>query len=213
MCVPIWLDNKIVWILNLEDRRPHVFEGPEKETVERLIDEVEASLERALSTTVLKEVLDAVPDAVVITDLAGKILRCNLAARDMLGGNATGKALSRFFAEGSEGANAVTRETGHPVEGTLFGRDNTETNVVVSTRVPSEQYDRRVVFMQDSDKLKWEKETRQLMKSLADVASQIRVPLSLVSSFVRQIGRQAVDQAPRLAEMANRAVEQLGRWS
>ncbi len=73
------------------------------------------------------------------------------------------------------------------------------------------QYDRRVVFMQDTDRLNWQAETRQVMQTLAAVASQVRVPLSLVSSFVRQIGRQAADQAPRLADMAGRAVEQLGR--
>ncbi len=116
MCVPIRLQGQVVWILNIEDKRPHAFKEPDREAIERLMGELEASLERALGAAILDEVLDAVPDAVVITDLAGRILRCNLSAREMLGGKPGQQMLASFFPEDPGCAAAVVQQTSVPVK-------------------------------------------------------------------------------------------------
>jgi len=185
MCVPIRLQGAVIWILNLEDERPNTFAVPEKATVERLMHELESSLERTLSSALLDEVLDTVPDAVVVTNLAGSILQCNLSARAMLGSEPKGEMIASFFPNDPECAAATTQQTSYPVEGVVISRDGTRTRVLVSARVPSLQYDRRVITMRDSNRLQWQRETSQLMQSLADVASQVRIPLLLASSFVR----------------------------
>jgi PAS domain-containing protein len=212
MCVPVALQGQILWILNLEDRRPDAFREPDRRAVEGLMSQIEASLERSLGAALLNEVIDGVPEGVVITDTEGRMLSGNLAARDMLAGEANGAKLVDFFAEGSEEAKAaIGQQTSYPVEGTLVGLDGNETRVLVRSSIPRVEYDRRVVFLQDADKLTWHAETRQLMEILRSVAAQVRVPLSFASSLVRQIGRVGKDQSPRVIELVSRAIQHLSR--
>lgn len=212
MCVPVALQGQIVWILNIEDRRPVAFRGTDRKAIEVLMNQIEASLELSLGAALLNEVIDAVPEGVVITDTDGKILSGNLAAREMLGGQARGEKLAKFFRGSEEAAAAVGQQTSYPVEGMLVGRDRNETRVLVRSSIPRVEYDRRVVFLQDADKLTWQAETRQLMETLRSVAAQVRVPLSFASSLVRQIGRAGKDQLPqRVMDLAGRAIQHLSR--
>jgi PAS domain-containing protein len=211
LCVPIRVEGKMVWVLNIEDRRPHAFRGPDRDKLARLMGELEPALERLLIAALLDQVLDAVPDGLVITDLGGRIVKGNLTARKMLGGAAAGTLLQSFFPESSEGAAAVVRETSIPVEATLTDTRRHPVSVLISTKSPREEYDRRVVLLQDREKLNWQAETRELLDALGQVAAQVRVPLSFVSTFVRQIKRATEDSAPQVAEMATHAIEQLGR--
>jgi PAS domain-containing protein len=210
MCVPIHVEDKIVWILNIEDSRPHAFKAPDKEKVERLMLELEPSLEKALGSALLDQVLDDAPDAIVITDFGGTILKCNRAATLLLGGRAEGEGLAGFFQPGSKGQEVAMRtrsERSVPVEAVIVGRDGRQTQVLMRARVPRDEYERRVVILQDRLKIDGQAETRKL----AEVTSETRVPLSLVSTFVRQIKRLTADTAPSLERLADHAIEQLGR--
>ena len=217
LCVPIRSGdevaqgsrNDIAWVLNIEDHRPHAFKGPDQQAIRDLIGEVGKSLLRMLDAALLEQVLEEVPHAVVITDLDGRILQYNRCAKDMIGEGADGMQLDRFFAGDAVAAKAVLRETSLPVEGTVTGLDGRRNAVLISARVPRIEYDRLVVFMQDARKLAWQAETREVMRALGDVAAETRIPLSLVSSYIRQMGRQSSGIAGGVAEMASRAAAQL----
>lgn len=211
LCVPIRVQDKVIWILNIEDQRPNAFKEPDQEAVKRLMSELEPSLERTLASALLDQVLDDVPDSIVITDAEGNILKCNYNARAMLGGEPYGAPLESFFEEDSEAADAIAAITNinKPLEATLTALDGQQRKVLVRTRVPTDGYDRRVVLLQDRDKLEWQAQSRQLMQTLGDLAAQVRVPLSLASTFIRQIKKMAINSDPQLASMADHAIEQL----
>lgn len=210
MCVPIRVQEKVVWILNLEDQRPHAFKEPDREAVERLMRELEPSLERALSAALLEQVLEDAPDGVVITDFDSQILRCNRAAAVMLGAGVEGRNLVDFFEPNSRGADVARRarsERSIPVEAELTGLDGTRTTVLMRSRVPRDEYERRILVLQDSRKIDWQVETRRL----SAITSEARVPLSLASTFVHHIRKVAAEASPTLAKLADHAIKQLGR--
>lgn len=213
MCVPIRVEDRIVWILNIEDQRPDAFKDPDQETVKQLMLELEPSLERTLASALLDQVLEDAPDAIVITDARGNILKANDGAREMLGGEPIGASLETFFEEGSDASEAIAHVTNNtiPLEATLVGLDDRRTNVLIRTRIPRDEYGRCVILLQDRDKLEWQTQTRQLMNALEETAARVRIPLSLASTFVRQIRRSAGLDAGQIAEMADRAIEQLAQ--
>jgi PAS domain-containing protein len=201
--------NDIAWILNIEDHRPHAFKGPDQLAIRDLMSEVGISLLRMLDAALLEQVLEEVPQGVVITDLKGRILHYNRCAKDMVGEGAEGLQLNQFLVGDPLPATAVLQETSLPVDRTVTALDGHRTAVLISARVPRIQYDRLVVFMQDTRKLAWQTETREVMQALGDLAAETRVPLSLVSSYIRQMGRQSSSTAVVLADMASRAAAQL----
>jgi PAS domain-containing protein len=210
MCVPIRVEDRVAWILNIEDRRPHAFMEPDRAAVERLMRELEPSLERALSAALLEQVLEDAPDGVVITDFDSRILKCNRAATAMLGGAAEGRNLADYFEPHSKGAEVAMRarsERTVPIEACVIGAGGTRLDVLMRSRVPRDEYERRVVVLQDRQKIDWQAETRRL----ATVTSEARVPLSLVSTFVRHIATMTEDSSPDVARLAEHAIRQLER--
>jgi PAS domain-containing protein len=210
MCVPIQVQDMIPWILNIEDRRPCAFQEPDRESVERLMRELEPSLERALSAALLDQVLEDAPDGVVITDFESRILRSNRVAAAMLGETGLGRNLADFFKPGSKGEEVAKRarsERTVPIPATIIGSAGGTAEVLMRSRVPRDEYQRRIVVLQDLQKMDWQAETRRL----AAVTAEARVPLSMISTFVRHIATLAEKSDPAVASLAEHAIKQLSR--
>ena len=213
LCVPIRVQGRVTWILNLEDRRPFAFTDVDKHRVESLMRQLEPPLERALNSALLGQILDDSPDGVIITDAAGRIVQCNMNAREMLDGEHAGEELVRFFVDETAAKEAAssTFNINVAVDGAVIGSEGTKTEVLIRARIARDESDRRIVILQDRGKAEWQSETRELIKILADLAAEARIPLSLASTFLRQIQRTASETSPRIEEIASRAIEQLGQ--
>src|SRR5262245_34507655 len=73
----------------------------------------------------------------------------------------------------------------------------------------AEEYDHVVLVLQDVTQLQWKADFELFQAALAEAAAQVRVPASLLSSFVQQIGQKVRGQ--KLRDLTRKAMRQLAR--
>jgi GAF domain-containing protein/nitrogen-specific signal transduction histidine kinase len=210
LCIPIKMRGRVVWILNLEDPQSNAFTDKEVHTIQGIIGQIEETLERLFKSLVLDQVLEELPEAIAILDVNGKILECNKAAlqmfeRDSLvpGDNIAGFIYdAEFLAALSVGSYAT-----HKI--TVEGSNGKRTPVLACKFTLPEEYDHVVLKLQDVTTLEWQTDLERLKVALAETVSQVRVPVSLVSTFIQQIGKNVKDSG--LRELSEKAVRQLSR--
>src|SRR5262249_2097486 len=148
------------------------------------IEEVQTTLDRLFQHLVLGQVLDVLPHALVITDQGGNILSCNATARDMF--ERASVSLEDNLASFLGGPLSAMGPSS--IMTTVIGAAGTRKSVMVSTFTLREEYDHLVFVLQDVTELQWRTDRQQLKTALAETAAQVRVPVSLLSNFVHQIG-------------------------
>ena len=205
LCIPIRLFKRVLSILNLEDRLSDAFTPIEVQKLQGVIQQMQATLERIFQNLVLVQVLDVCPAAVVLTDQKYNILRCNKEARQMLQRQSasTEDNFALFFRQSPADFSADATMT------TVIGAEGGEVPVLVSRFTLDEEYDHVVFMLQDVTELQWTARFEALRAALAETTAQVRVPVSLLSSFVRRIGQKVEDD--KLQDVTRKAMRQLGR--
>ena len=210
LCIPIALRGRILWILNLEDKQANAFAEPEIEVIESIVNQVESMLERLFQGLVLLQVLDVFPDGVVIASNKGNILLCNDAAKRMF---QRSKISSRTQLSSclltSDLERAVSEQASLPWATAITGAKGKKTPVLMSKFILPEEYDHVVLRIQDVTELEWKTDVERLEVALAEAASLVRLPLSLMSSYIRQMKQKAGDSDT--ADLAEKAIRQLSR--
>jgi PAS domain S-box-containing protein len=212
LCIPIRLFGRILWILNVEDRHTDAFTPIEVATLQDIIQQMQATLERIFQGLMLLQVLEVVPAAVVITEQNGNVLRCTKDALWMFERESVSEEdnLCTFFC-GFDAATGFSALSASPTMATVVGARGKKTPVLVSKfTLPEEyEYDHMVFVLQDVTELQWKPDLERLKAVLGETAAQVRVPVSLLSSFVQQIGRKVDDE--KLQDLSRKAMRQLGR--
>jgi PAS domain-containing protein len=205
LCIPIRLFNRVLWILNLEDDRKDAFTSLEVEKLKLVIDQIQSILERTFQNSILTEVLDVCPAAIVITKQDHKVLRCNREALRMLQLDTIplGEDLSRYMRA------SLADLSSEPTTSTLIGAGERELPVQVSRFTLDEEYDHVVFQIQDVTELKWQLNFAKVKAALAETTAQARVPVSLLSSYLRRLGQQVSGE--ELQELTKKAMRQLDR--
>src|SRR5262249_30080506 len=72
-----------------------------------------------------------------------------------------------------------------------------------------EEYDHVVVVLQDVSEIRWKRDLEFFKAALSETAAQVRVPVSLLSSFVQLIGQEVKDE--EVQDLVSKAMRQLGR--
>src|SRR5262249_9818452 len=72
-----------------------------------------------------------------------------------------------------------------------------------------DEYDHNVLVLQDVTELQWKSDRENLTAALSETAAQVRVPVSLLSSFIRQISHKVEDMD--LQDLTRKAMRQLDR--
>jgi PAS domain S-box-containing protein len=210
LCIPIKLRGRILWVLNLEDSRKNAFAEPEVEKIESIVKQVDATVDHLFQGLVLSQVLKVFPDGVVIARKEGEVLLCNEEAQRLfeLESEPSGAYLSSFLSD-SDVTAVLSEQACAPWTTQVLGKSGKKTPVLMSKRLLPEEYDHVVLLLQDVTELQWKADIERLKAALADATSQVRVPLSLVSSYIQQIGRKTDDRD--LADLAGKTIRQLGR--
>jgi putative methionine-R-sulfoxide reductase with GAF domain len=202
LCIPIEMSGRILWILNVEDRHTDAFTRGEVETLERIIEQMQSNLKRIFQRLILMQVLDVVPATVVITEESGTVMHATKDALRMFERDTTGDNLSRFLSRFSELGRSPT-----PTK--VVGEHGKETSVLAQKFTLEDEYDHNVVVLQDVTELQWEVDREHFKAALAETAAQVRVPVSLLSSFLRQIGHKPKDKD--VQDLTRKALRQLDR--
>lgn len=206
LCIPIELFGRVLWILNLEDRLSDTFTPIEIGKLQSVIQQIQATLERIFHGLILIKVLDVCPASIVITDQKNRILRCNRQARLIMqkASVSSDDKLDSFL---DMSPAAFTAE---PTATTVFGRQGKKTDVMASRFTLEDEYDHSVFMLQNIANMEWTAKFETLRAALAETAAQVRVPLSLVSSYVHLIDQEA-EKNERLQDLAKKTARQLGR--
>lgn len=205
LCIPIRLFNRVLWILNLEDCFSDAFTPMEVAKLQSLIQQIQSTLERIFQNLVLLQVLDVCPAAVVITDQQHNVLRCNKKALQMFQRDplSADDSFDKFI----EGAPADF--SADPTPATIVGAEGRKVQVLASRFRLKEEYDHVVFMLQNVAEMEWTAKFETLRAALAETTAQVRVPVSLLSSFVQRIGQQTEDE--ELHDLTGKATRQLGR--
>jgi signal transduction histidine kinase len=150
------------------------------------------------------------PDGVVIASNKGNILLCNDAAKRMF---QRSKISSRTQLSSclltSDLERAVSEQASLPWATAITGAKGKKTPVLMSKFILPEEYDHVVLRIQDVTELEWKTDVERLEVALAEAASLVRLPLSLMSSYIRQMKQKAGDSDT--ADLAEKAIRQLSR--
>ncbi|WP_176479207.1 PAS domain-containing protein [Mesorhizobium sp. WSM3860] len=209
LCMPIRARKRTLWMLSIADDRAHAFADTDYTAINKIIEQIEPAIECLFQDLVRQQLISAFPEAVVVASIEGNILRCNEKASQMFECKSLeGRALSEFLLD-EEGRAAFKERRSAPTLTIIVGSRRKKTTVLMSIFTLPEEFDHIVLRLQDVTKLQWETDLERLKAALAEATSQVRVPLSLVSSFVQQLEQKATDNG--LADLARNTVRQLGR--
>jgi hypothetical protein len=96
-----------------------------------------------------------------------------------------------------------------PTAATVRGAEGGKVQVLASRFTLEEEYDHVVFMLQNVAAMEWTVKFETLRAALAETTAQVRVPVSLLSSFVRRIEQGVNDDT--LRDLAHKAIRQLGR--
>ena len=154
--------------------------------------------------------MEAFPDGVIITNKKGNILLGNDSANEVFGVNDLPTDMNLHdFLSASDLKIALSEQSAPPWTTTVEGADKKKRPILMSKFLLPEEYDHVILVLKEVSELQWTTDLQRLRAALAEASSQVRVPLSLVSSFVQEIDGAAADKS--IKELAKRAQQQLGR--
>lgn len=226
MCLPV-PGQPVRWILNLESSRSNAFAAAEQASIERTLKVAGLILDRSWALEFNTAVLDTVADAVIQTTARGEIQAVNPAC-EALTGRPREALLGRRLAEllSAPGHDAdppgyaerlveMPRLLSSEVE--LLAQDGSHVPVLLSGASLPPQIGGKVYVASD---LRFRREA-QRMDSLrhvySQVANEIRVPLSLASTYLREHahggdgGADVLDKALRQLVRADLSLERVAR--
>jgi putative methionine-R-sulfoxide reductase with GAF domain len=211
LCIPIKLSGRIMWILNLEDPHIEAFTLGEVETLTDIIEQMQANLDRIFQRLVLVQVLEVVPQAVVITKQNGDILHCTKDALEMLELERipAGDNFSNYLRGPAAAAGFSALRNSQKMLKVVGANGNVTPVLAQKFTLEEEEYDYAVVVLQDLNEIHWKRDSQQFTAALSEAVAQVRVPVSLVSSFVRQIDEKIKDK--KLQDLTKKAINQLDR--
>ena len=204
MTIPVRLNGRIRWILNIEANVAHAFHGPDREAIERLTEAIEEGLKQRTLKEINKLVLRETEQGVVTVGMDGAILGTNAVAERLLGmsGSAGSDAdrgfLSKYAPQDDPRAIDVLKGLGgtekRRIE--LVGDDGEIRPVLATRKVLDASFDTALWFLIDLRSDRWTVDLRFLRETVTDVAQQTRAPLALASSLARQLPRLWTNTRP-----------------
>jgi GAF domain-containing protein len=208
LCIPIEMSGRILWILNVEDRHTDAFTLGEMKTLKGIIEQMQANLKRIFQRLILMQVLDVVPEAVVVTEQSGNVLHVTKDALHLLQCDSLSSPdnLSRFFPGAMD--EFLAFDDSATLTKVIGGRGK-ETSVLAQKFELEDEYDHEVVVLRDVSQVRWNADSEHFKAALPEAASQLRVPVSLISSFIQQIRGRVQDE--KVQELVDKAVRLLGR--
>jgi PAS domain-containing protein len=210
MTVPVRLDGEIRWLLNIVSRTTRAFGNEDKRMVSEIVSDFEQRFallgERLLSS----ELLEISEQGAVVTDRAGRILRANRRARDLLQLSGEPRGWGMLSDRGADEQAKRLLASRHTVERQplrICGIPGGVGNAITASRhdLASDAGDSVWLFT-DLRLEEWQHDSRFVESTIREVARQARGPLMLAASFVKRITDGASN-----ADLAARAMAELDK--
>ena len=191
LCIPILVDGRVYWILNIEDSRRNAFAWEEQQALENVVREVAVVLDLVSKNRVFSELLERSKDAIIQTDLRGLIVQTNPATRELLGyseGEMKGQPLASYFLDDDQ-ARRVQELTYVPNdEVQLRQKDGSKVSLLLSGTSLPQEIGLKIYVCNDLSTRK-RLETLEILRHMYnEIASQIKTPLSLAFTWLSKLG-------------------------
>lgn len=210
LCLPISIDGKVCWLLNIQDSRQNAFSEEEKKALEGVFGEVTEFLERSRLHHFVNATLQFASDAIIVTDTKGNINRVNQATKKLLGyskAEMVGSTLKDYFKDVDVAEGALKAEKFPSYEVTLRHKTGDEANVLLSASQLPEEVGGKVFIAKDLSLHKRVEELEYLGKMYYEIATQTETPLSVVFSWLNRLKRETEDSST--VETLDKAIRQL----
>lgn len=203
--------DEIEWILAVESRQRNAFQGPNMQSLDEALEKCETILRQRWHNFVQTSLLDAVEQALVFVDPAGKIRLTNPRANTLLGGGVLfGKILASFGAQASDKCMLESAGLLSQARLTLcIDEVNGVTVPTLATQRPVyDDYGHRLWLFTDLREQDYQKDSAYLEQTVNEVAWNARLPLMIASNLVRNAAQDVGGEPER---MLNTAVRQLAK--
>ncbi|MFM0258422.1 PAS domain-containing protein [Paraburkholderia sediminicola] len=210
MTIPIHLNGRPRWVLNVECEASHAFRGPDEATLKGVILSVEKGLTHRMLSDMKKCLLEETDRGVVVVGTEGSIMELNETAEILLGRDearcVAGSALLSEFAA-DDHSREVLEGLSHTSKRRIELNVPTGRNkVVLATRVDLDSsFDTSVWFLTDVEGVEWNRSIRFLRETVSDVAQQTRAPLALASLLARELPKMFGATGPKTRSVGAKA--------
>ena len=209
MTVPVKLDGEVRWVLGIVSRTTSGFGEEDRREVEEIVPELVRRVTLLRERLLNRELLEIGEQGVVVTDGAGRIVRANRRARDLLhlGGDMAGwGTLSSYGADDATRALLDGKELVERRQIRVAASGGVGNAVLVSRRNLASDVGEAVWLFTDLRAEEWQHDSSFIENTIREVASQARGPLMLATSFVKRLATQAAANG-----LASKAVAELGK--
>jgi len=220
LALPIFLDNEVFWVLNIEDSQQVAFSAESIRTLEEFAHFIDLLVDRIASQAIVQSSMEKTSDGIVFTDNSGVITKTSRAAREILGypdlpdensrtaENGGPSKLAELFSKPSMGEAFVTSSAFEARRTFLRRSDGEDVKVLMSMHpMPADMPGK--IFMFSKLDLAYEQEwLGRLQDVFYEVATQTKTPLSLLYGWLRRVER-ADSRHMAITDFAREAQTQL----
>lgn len=205
LCVPLKVQGRVIWVLNIEDDRVGAFGERDKEILATFINNVQVSLENLFVEGVLERIISESLDAILVVDGAGVILRTNAPARAVLGANEhriVGRPISRFISRPE--VSAILEKATHlnQYRCEVAGGDGVVRNTLLTLRTLPECFGLRVIYLADLDQLTWKHDMKAIGGVISRAAAEVSEPIATVDWIIGELARPDAEGKEDLLRIA-----------
>lgn len=229
MTVPIHLNGRIRWLLDVESSVSHAFKGPDIDDLMQIIASLEEGLAQHLLSQTKQSLMAETEQAVVFVGREGAVIEMNRVATDMLGAEprrgrsqTESPSITDYAIAGDEATLGVLTSTFTVKRERIELLDSTgQPRSVLATRTDLDpSLDMSIWFFTDIADLGWARDLRYLRETVAEVARQTRTSLSLACSLTSQTvllhddarqGTPADVVAAQAQDLSQRIVAEIGK--
>jgi len=229
MTVPIHLNGRIRWLLDVESSVSHAFKGPDLDDLRQIIASLEEGLAQHLLSQTKQSLMAETEQAVVFVGREGGIIEMNRVATDMLGPeprparNRAGSPSITDYAFPDDEATLGVLTSGFTVKRErieLLDGGGKPRSVLATRTDLDPSLDMSIWFFTDIADLDWARDLRYLRETVAEVARQTRTSLSLACNLTSQTvllhddarqGTPAEVVAAQAQDLGQRIVAEIGK--
>ena len=196
-CMPIVIDEKVRWLLNLEDSNQNAFSAEEVKELTALLEEVSRFLDRIWVRHFLSTTLDNASDVVFIANAQGYIEDPNIEALRQL--EYTKKEMAKIkLRDIIVEPDAVEIISNSPIvskmEVSLKRKNGSGFPVLLSASTLPKEFGGKVMTCTDRSLYKRVEELEYLRKMYHEIAAQTQTPLSLAFGWLQSLKGQSTGQ-------------------
>jgi PAS domain S-box-containing protein len=215
LAAPLRVCGRVEWIVAIESDERNAFDGPDRRSLDDLLEQSQAALNERSLRAVNTALLDTAEQAVVVVDAAGLIVDVNVRALTLFCRERCelqGTPLSSYGNGPDDRAllSECERKVVEQDHLTLCLGEGVFVPILATKRNVNDVYGRRLWLLSDLRERNWHGDRRYLEETVREVAQNVRLPLLTAGGLLRSAIKKI--RNPAVIEGCASSVEQAARY-